>query len=128
MSGGPLSAELIAFGRRGAQGLAALTLLKLAGEASVLFHLRDHQQGDLKRTALLLWGELHALTLWRLFLGGLGGVLLPLGLLTNLASGSLGAALIGSLIGLLALLAAEIIERMTFFSALSAPRMPGGLQ
>ena len=128
LSGGPLSAELIAFGRRGAQGLAALTLLKLAGEASVLFHLRDHQQGDLKRTALLLWGELHALTLWRLFLGGLGGVLLPLGLLTNLASGSLGAALIGSLIGLFALLAAEIIERMTFFSALSAPRMPGGLQ
>ena len=43
MSGDPLGAELIAFGRRGAQGLAALTFLKLAGEASVLFHLRDHR-------------------------------------------------------------------------------------
>ena len=127
LSGEPLGAELTAFGRRGAQGLAALTLLKLAGEASVLFHLRDHRQGDLKRTALLLWGDLRPLTLWRFFLGGLGGVLLPLALLTPLAPDSLGAALTGSLAGLLALLAAEIIERMTFFSALSAPRMPGGM-
>ena len=127
LSGEPLSDELIAFGRSGAQGLAALTLLKLAGEASILFHLRDHQQGDLKRTALLLWGELRPLMLWRFFLGGLGGVLLPLALLTTLAPDSLGAALTGSLAGLLTLLAAEIIERMTFFSALSAPRMPGGM-
>ena len=125
LGGQPLSAELIAFGRSGAQGLAALTLLKLAGEASVLFHLRDHQQGDLKRTALLLWGELRPLMLWHFFLGGLGGVLLPLALLTNVAPDSLGAALTGSLLSLLTLLAAEIIERMTFFSALSAPRMPG---
>ena len=127
LSGEPLSAELTAFGRRGAQGLAALTLLKLAGEASVLFHLSDHRQGDLKRTALLLWGDLRPLTLWRFFLGGLGGVLLPLALLTNLAPGGFAAAVTGSLTGLLALLAAEIIERTTFFSALSAPRMPGGM-
>ena len=127
LSGGPLSAELIVFGRKGAQGLAALTLLKLAGEASILFHLRDHQQGDLKRTALLLWGDLRPLTLWRFFLGGLGGVLLPLALLTNLAPDGLWAALCGSLVGLPALLAAEMIERTTFFSALSAPRMPGGM-
>ena len=128
LSGGPLSAELIVFGRWGAQGLAALTLLKLAGEASILFHLRDHRQSDLKRTALLLWGDLRPLTLWRFFLGGLGGVLLPLALLTNLAPDDLWAALCGSLVGLPALLAAEMIERTTFFSALSAPRMPGGLQ
>ncbi len=123
----PLSAELSAFGRRGAQGVALLTLLKLVGEASVLVHLRDHQQGDLKRTALLLWGELRALTLWRFFLGGLGGVVLPLALLTNLVPASAATALAGSLASLIVLLAAEMIERMTFFSALSAPRMPGGL-
>ena len=127
VSGEPLGTELIAFGRRGAQGLAALTLLKLAGEASVLFHLRDHRQGDLKRTALLLWGDLRPLTLWRFFLGGLGGVLLPLALLTDLAPHSFAAAITGSLAGLVALLTAEIIERTTFFSALSAPRMPGGM-
>ena len=128
LGGGPFSPEIVAFGSRGAQGLALLTLLKLAGEASVLLHLRDHQQGDLKRTALLLWGDLRPLTLWRFFLGGLGGVLLPLALLTNLAPDSQWAALVGSLIGFLALLGAEFIERATFFSALSAPRMPGGLR
>ncbi|MDE0206017.1 MAG: dimethyl sulfoxide reductase anchor subunit [Candidatus Tectomicrobia bacterium] len=128
LSGGPFSAELIAFGRRGAQGLALLTVLKLAGEASILLHLRDHQQGDLKRTALLLWGDLRPLTLWRFSLGGVGGVVLPLSLLTNLAPDSQWAALTGSLAGFLALLAGEILERATFFSALSAPRMPGGLR
>ena len=128
LSGGPFSAELIAFGRRGAQGLALLTMLKLTGEASILLHLRDHQQGDLKRTALLLWGDLRPLTLWRFSLGGLGGVVLPLSLLTNLAADAQWAALTGSLAGFLALLAGEILERATFFSALSAPRMPGGLR
>ena len=128
LSGGPFSAELIAFGRRGAQGLALLTALKLAGEASILLHLRDHQQGDLKRTALLLWGDLRPLTLWRFSLGGLGGVVLPLSLLADLAADGQWAALTGSLAGFLALLAGEILERATFFSALSAPRMPGGLR
>ena len=128
LSGGPFSAELIAFGRRGAQGLALLTALKLAGEASILLHLRDHQQGDLKRTALLLWGDLRPLTLWRFSLGGLGGIVLPLSLLANLATDGQWAALTGSLAGFLALLAGEILERATFFSALSAPRMPGGLR
>ena len=128
LAGEPFGAELIAFGRRGAQGLALLTLLKLAGEASILLHLRDHQQGDLKRTALLLWGDLRPLTLWRFSLGGLGGAVLPLSLLTHLTPDGQWAALSGSLAGLLALLAAEIIERVTFFSALSAPRMPGGLR
>ena len=128
LGGGPFSQELIAFGSQAAQGLAFLTLLKLAGEASVLLHLRDHQQGDLKRTALLLWGDLRPLTVWRFFLGGLGGGLLPLALLTNLEPDSQWAALVGSLISFLALLGAEFIERVTFFSALSAPRMPGSLQ
>ena len=128
LTGEPFSAGLIVFGRQGAQGLALLTLLKMAGEASILLHLRDHQQGDLKRTALLLWGDLRPLTLWRFFLGGLGGILLPLALLSNLEPHGQWAALMGSLAGFLALLAAEFIERVTFFSALSAPRMPGGLR
>ena len=54
--------------------------------------------------------------------------MLPLSLLTHLTPDGQWAALSGSLAGLLALLAAEIIERVTFFSALSAPRMPGGLR
>ncbi len=125
--GEPLSPELIEFGRIGAQILALLTLIKLAGEASVFFHLQDRQQGDLKRTALLLWGDLRTLTQFRFLLGVLGGMLLPLALLTGLAPSHSGQALAGSFLGLICLLAGEWIERMTFFSALSAPRMPGGL-
>jgi hypothetical protein len=126
--GEPLSLELIEFGQTGAQVLAVLTLIKLAGEASVFFHLRDRQQGDLKRTALLLWGDLRTLIQFRFVLGVLGGMLLPLGLLTNLAPASFGPAFVGSFLSLLCLLAGDYIERTTFFSALSAPRMPGGLQ
>ena len=123
----PLSAELIAFGRAAALALALITLIKLAGEASVFFHLRDRQQGDLKRTALLLSGDLRKMTQFRFLLGALGGVFLPLALLTGLSSANAGQALAGSFLGLLCLLAGEMIERMTFFAALSAPRMPGGL-
>ncbi|MDH3602906.1 MAG: dimethyl sulfoxide reductase anchor subunit [Candidatus Tectomicrobia bacterium] len=126
--GAPLSAELIAFGLTGAQVLAVLALIKLAGEASVFFHLRDRQQGDLKRTAILLWGDLRMLMQFRFLLGVLGGILLPLGLLTNLSPSSLGQAFVGSFLSLLCLLVGDFIERTTFFSALSAPRMPGGLQ
>jgi Fe-S-cluster-containing dehydrogenase component/DMSO reductase anchor subunit len=123
----PLSLEFIEFGRIGAQVLALITLIKLGGEASIFFHLRDRQQGDLKRTALLLYGELRTLTQFRLLFGVLGGILLPLALLTGLSPSLAGQAFAGSFLGLICLLAGEIIERMTFFSALSAPRMPGGL-
>jgi Fe-S-cluster-containing dehydrogenase component/DMSO reductase anchor subunit len=126
--GAPLSGELIAFGRSGAQVLAVLTLIKLGGEGSVFFHLGDRQQGDLKRTALLLWGDLRTLIQFRFLLGVLGGVLLPLGLLTQLSPSSFGQAFVGSLLSLLCLRAGDFIERTTFFSALSAPRMPGGFQ
>jgi formate dehydrogenase iron-sulfur subunit len=125
--GNPLSPELIEFGRVGAQVLALITVIKLGGEASVFFHLRDRQQGDLKRTALLLWGDLRMLTQFRFLLGVLGGMLLPLALLTSLSPSHAGQALTGAFLGLTCLLAGEFIERMTFFSALSAPRMPGGL-
>ena len=83
--------------------------------------------GDLKRTALLLYGELRTLTQFRFLCGVLGGILLPLALLTGLSPSLAGQAFAGSFLGLICLLAGEIIERMTFFSALSAPRMPGGL-
>ena len=125
--GESLSPELIEFGRIGAQVLALITMVKLGGEASVFFHLRDRQQGDLKRTALLLWGDLRTLTQFRFLLGVIGGILLPLSLLTGLLPSHSGQALVGSWLGLICLLAGELIERMTFFSALSAPRMPGGL-
>jgi len=123
-----LSAELIQFGRIGAFALVFLTLLKLGSEASVFLHLRDPQQGDLKRTALLLWGDLRQLTQGRFLLGAFGGMFLPLALLTDLAPASHSLAFMGSFLSLICLLTGEILERMTFFTALSAPRMPGGLR
>ena len=125
--GEPLSPELIAFSRLGAQWLAGVTLVKLVGEAAVFLHLRDHQHGDLKRTALLLWGDLWGLTQLRFLFGFLGGLFLPLALLTSLTPTHLGQALAGSVLSLICLLVGELLERITFFSALSAPRMPGGL-
>ena len=126
--GEPLSAELVAFGCTGANGLLLLTLLKLGSEASVFLHLRDRQQGDLKRTALLLWGELRHLTCYRFVFGIVGGIVLPMVFFTTLAPSRAGLALVASLLSLACLCTGEILERMTFFTALSAPRMPGGLQ
>ena len=126
LRGDSLRPELVAFAHLGALGLALLTLLKLGGEASVFWHLRDRQQGDLKRTALLLWGELRTLTSARFMLGIGGGVVLPLTLFHTLTPDSSGRALVVSLLSLGALLAGEVLERMTFFTALSAPHMPGG--
>jgi Fe-S-cluster-containing dehydrogenase component/DMSO reductase anchor subunit len=126
--GDPLSPELIAFSRTGANVLCLLTLIKLGGEASVFLHLRDRQQGDLKRTALLLWGELRRLSSCRFLLGLVGGIVLPTVFLTALSPSQVVLALTVSLLSLVCLFIGEMLERMTFFTALSAPRMPGGLQ
>jgi Fe-S-cluster-containing dehydrogenase component/DMSO reductase anchor subunit len=108
--------------------LAGFSLLKLAGEASSLLHLRDKQQSDLKRSALLLVGELLPLTRARYALGFVGGVALPM-LIALVAAAGVGNGVV--LLGVLALalcVGGELIERLTFFSAVSAPKMPGGLR
>jgi Fe-S-cluster-containing dehydrogenase component/DMSO reductase anchor subunit len=126
--GAPLSPELVAFGQSGANGLLLLTLLKLGSEASIFLHLRDRQQGDLKRTALLLWGDLHRLTACRFVLGILGGIVVPMVFFKALTPSHPGLGLTALCVSLACLCAGEILERVTFFTALSAPRMPGGLQ
>ncbi len=94
--------------------LAILVGLQLAGELSVLAHLRDKRHGDLKRSALLLVSHLRGWFAARLLLSLVGGLLAP-----QLA-GTAGASL-----ALVALLGSELIERRLFFAAASAPRMPG---
>ena len=123
----PLNAELIAFGRVSAQALVLLTLLKLGSEAAIFLHLRDPQQGDLKRTAILLWGELRLHTGCRFFLGITGGLVVPQLFFTASPSSHMSLPLITSCLSLACLCAGEVLERMSFFTALSAPRMPGGL-
>jgi formate dehydrogenase iron-sulfur subunit len=107
--------------------LMALAGFKLLGEATVLLHLYDRKLGELKRTAMLLRGQLAKQFVARLAAGAFGGILLPLLLLSSM--GQLSA--VGQLVFLSAsfatLLLGELLERMLFFKALSAPKMPGAV-
>lgn len=107
--------------------LALLAGCKLAYETSVFFHLFDKQQGDLKRSALLMVRELKNLTLLRFGLGILGGIMLPLLHWTLPVDLTSVLALVLTLSTLALSLAGELCERTLFFMAMSAPRMPGGI-
>ena len=105
----------------------ALTGFKLVGEATVLLHGYDRKLGELKRTALLLRGQLLKEFVARLGLGAVGGLLLPLLLTASMAQltpvGQLGFLTASALL----LLLGELLERTLFFRALSAPKMPGAV-
>ncbi|MBW3614594.1 MAG: dimethyl sulfoxide reductase anchor subunit [Actinobacteria bacterium] len=109
--------------------LAATSAVKLAWEALFLLHLRDHATTDHKRTALLLTRDLSTCTRLRFAAGLVGGVAIPLGLatLTGADHRQLSPVLVAlaSLLGLVCVVAGELIERSQFFQAVSAPRMPG---
>lgn len=106
---------------------AIATAAKLIFEASMFRHLLDKQQGDLKRTALLMTRDLREVTGWRFLLGALGGVVLP-GLLVLVgAIPSAVSSLIVCVIAFFFTLSGELLERTLFFTAVSAPRMPGAI-
>jgi DMSO reductase anchor subunit len=106
--------------------VAGSTLLKLAGEVSVFRHLRDATYTDLRRTAMLMADDLHVVTVWRYFAGLVGGVALPLVLVAMTGNRPpIAAVLLVSLVGLGASTAGELCERWQFFTASTAPRMPG---
>jgi len=102
---------------------------KLALEGSALVWLRQRRFTPLKRTALLLTGELSMINLLRYFFGVMGGLLLPLVLLSEKATGANGyqPLFIGLIVLLIAglLLIGEMMERYLFFAASVAPKMPG---
>ncbi len=101
--------------------VATATSAKLAWEAMVFSHLRDAPWTSMRRTAVLMSGELKSATVGRFVCGVVGGVLLPvLGLLGlfNIATAS--ATLILVTIG-------EFLERYLFFKAVIPPKMPGGI-
>jgi DMSO reductase anchor subunit len=108
--------------------LAVATLCKLAWEISVLMHLRERRLSEFKRTALLLSGALRAHSLWRLGLGALGGIVLPIFVAVGAMKGglSLQTAMLAACAWLL-LLGGELFERALFFRAVSVPRMPGAI-
>jgi hypothetical protein len=86
----------------------------------------------LKRSALLMTGDLSNVTLARFALGLLGGAILPLLLASETAapsaeSASLQFAILTAFM-FATCLAGELLERYLFFSACAAPQMPGGIR
>jgi formate dehydrogenase iron-sulfur subunit len=101
---------LIAAGARNLAAALVVTLaIKLVVELAVLGHLKDHSHGELKRSALLLITHLRRPFVVRLALAALGVALVP----------------VAPIAALVALVGGELLERVLYFSAAAAPRMPG---
>jgi DMSO reductase anchor subunit len=110
--------------------VAALTTLKLAAEASVFASLASKQFTPLKRTALLMSGELGPTTLQRFAMGLAGGVVLPVVLAAPyLAKSGAGHnplfVAAAAVLSVVLLVMGELLERYMFFAAVVAPKMPG---
>ncbi|QDU50535.1 DmsC/YnfH family molybdoenzyme membrane anchor subunit [Gimesia panareensis] len=108
------------------KALIVTSVIKLSFEASIFRYLLRRQNSPLKRSALLMSGELSSVTLARFACGILGGILMPLFLL-NHQTQPVQNLILFLIIGILfiACLAGELLERYLFFSAVAAPRMPG---
>ena len=121
------------WGRTACAWLATLAGLKLLLGFAPLLHLRDRRHTPMRRTARLLGGPLLRPMIARTVLTLVGGILLPL--LAMAGVGHHATALPGSpadfailvVAAFLMLLAGELVARYLFFTAVVAPRMPGGL-
>jgi hypothetical protein len=122
---------MVTYGRALCVVLATAMALKLLFEASLFRHLRQKQNTPLRRSALLMSGELAAAVKSRYIAGFLGGIAIPGMLLATAteAAQAPGEGFIAIAVGaaFFACLAGELIERYLFFTAVSAPKMPGGL-
>jgi hypothetical protein len=110
--------------------IAGLTTLKLLAESSIFVSLAHKQFTPLKRTALLMAGELGPTTMQRFAMGVVGGVILP----AVLAAPYLGQSAAGHsplfvacavMLSIVLLVTGELLERYMFFAAVVAPKMPG---
>ncbi len=99
------------------------TLLKLAGEISVLRHGTNRELTPLKKTALLVTGRFQHVTMLRLACAMLGGLGLPLLLTMHFVP----APRLIAIAAFTLLLTGELLERFLFFTTVAAPKMPGGL-
>ncbi|QDV51035.1 DmsC/YnfH family molybdoenzyme membrane anchor subunit [Gimesia fumaroli] len=111
------------------KALIITTLIKLGFEASIFRYLLRLQNSPLKRSALLMSGELSNVTLARFACGILGGILMPAFLLNHQTEPLPNITLcIIVCILFIACLIGEFLERYLYFSAVAAPRMPGVLR
>jgi len=112
--------------------MALIASAKLVWEAAIMRHLLFPAMSQLKRSALLMTGPLANLTMARFACGTLGGIVIPVILLSQFAYGEgdhdrVTIAVLTALL-FLACLAGELWERYLFFAAVAAPRMPGGIR
>jgi formate dehydrogenase iron-sulfur subunit len=118
-------------GPRLSRALMLVAAVKLAWEAAIFRHLLLGRMTPLRRSAMLLAGELSTATLARFALGLLGGVVMPALLLTELSTFSASSIVQFSVMTSMlfaACLAGELVERYLFFTACAAPRMPGAIR
>ena len=113
----PLRATLV---RPLVPSLLILSLAKASGELLELRHLGALRHTELKRSALLLTGDLGRYTVARFLALAMGGVALPLGMLLAPSFAMAACALALLIVG-------ELLERTLFFAAVSPPGMPGGV-
>ena len=104
-----------------------VTSAKLAFELSVLLHVRDRRQSDLRRTATLLLGPLSLTLRARVAFALFGACIFPALSLAAVDGARFASAFALAGLGMLALIVGELLERVLFFESCSAPRMPGGL-
>jgi hypothetical protein len=106
--------------------LALATIAKLGFEVAVLIQLRDIRRTPLRKTALLLVGPLRRASLFRLGLGVVGGLALPLIVALLAGSSESGLRVVSGLAFGLVILG-ELVERYLFFASVVRPKMPGGV-
>jgi hypothetical protein len=101
---------------------------KLLFEVSLFRFLATYRNSPLKRSARLLVGPLANSTLARLGTGLLGGIIMPLFLLSRPEGSAIGEIQGQIMVCFLfvACLGGEMLERYQFFAAVASPRMPGG--
>jgi len=105
--------------------LLVLSTLKLASDASIFRHLQTGKPSTLKRTALLMLGDLRSVTLTRFAVGFLGTLLVPFAAIGAESGSNSLAPAIAATVGFGCLMLGELVERYIFFSASIAPKMPG---
>ncbi len=103
---------------------------KLFLESLIFGWLRARTRSPLRRTAMLMCGDLAGVTTWRFVLGAAGGLVLPSVVLSRAGDVSQSdwtvSVAAGALVMLALNLVAESLERYLFFAAVVAPKMPGG--
>ncbi|QDU44817.1 Anaerobic dimethyl sulfoxide reductase chain B [Symmachiella dynata] len=109
------------------QALIVTSGCKFVFELSMLSHLAARRVSPLKRSAQLLVGPLSNQTFARFALGVLGGVVMPVFLMSQQRTSEVATIIIVVML-FVACLAGELLERYQYFAAVSAPRMPGGLR